>query len=1215
MALELNLSFKSPDQLMVCLGGSHTDTLTFVSPITPAELKEISWYFETYAALYTTEVDDHRAKRIAGYFPEWGDKLFSSVFYDQHSFKLFQKFQSEYQHSRFITISATHPTILALPWELLRNNGSYLCHGNPSISVRRRIRSDIILKKSYPIKQKGQIRLLFIVSRPADADYIDHRSDSIAVLDALAQSSSSCIDVEFLRPPTLDMLVQRLENNNRPNVNIIHFDGHGFFDGKMGFISFTSARRGTEHYVSAEELGNILDSKGISLVVLSTCKSSTVGEDPLGSVAIRLTQSGVPTVIAMPHSAHIATTRALFASFYKYLSFGKALGESLDCARGDLYNRPDRIQSQRGQTSITLQLCDWFLPTLYQGTEDQPLLIGRDIDNQVKNNKDNLLYSQRRDFFGRSKELWQIEWAFVQKKARRITISGIRGEGKTYLAIEAGQWLCRTKLFQKMCLVDFAVFQGDDAVGWAIISLARTLDCGFLDANSVSSILHNISCLIIFDNVEALPPKQLTTLLNVGQQWSDIGDCRVMLTTRFSDLDHPAFSDQSTSHEHLRLKGFSPEDSLAYFKYLIASTNLNKVTVPERAELLQLFKQVDFHPLSIGLLANCLSGNTIKKINEQLLRMLEQDSNNPFLTSLQLFIGTLGDKSLMLMSRLGVFQGGALVSHIKSITESSQKQLSNTLDKLSFAGLLQYNEKSSGTTKYVRFHPSLSPFLWQHYLTQGEKEKLCAIHAKYYYELVLKLRNKDLEDPYYARNIAFIELSNLLYALNNALDAGEVFAIDFADKVNWFLDRFGLYVDREHLSEKVRNMPAKIGTGDWFKLNSNRGEQLYNDKKFHKASELFLEILKGLGEPTTIDYANTLDRLGRCYLSLRQTDSAIDCYNHGLQIVEQLPPDRTTKRQLGVLHNDLADVLFLHLRNYNEAIKHYELAREVMNEIHDQRALASINGNLGVIAMEIGDLQEAIQRYNDALVAFQQLNEPICEAMAWHQLGMAYSKNRQFADSEEAYREAARIFEFHDNDFASRTWNEMGLLMKNIGNLEQAESFFRRAVNANRRNIEDPGQLADTLNNLADILQTRVTNIEEAMRIAEESLSIKINLDPNAVEIWKTYHILSKIAGKLGDLMRSDEYLIKCLESYNSYPGAVYKSDKINEIVAFVTKNLGSIPQNYQIKSELNVLLKGREKLEKSIVDVIKGERNRVVLCEQLGWEDSLIIISILRDI
>ncbi len=89
----------------------------------------------------------------------------------------------------------------------------------------------------------------------------------------------------------------------------------------------------------------------IPLVILSACQSAKIGdsEEPMGTVAVQLINSGVASVIAMTHLVHVNATRILFSSFYGHLTCGKGIGEALDNARSDLYRNSNRIELSRSQ--------------------------------------------------------------------------------------------------------------------------------------------------------------------------------------------------------------------------------------------------------------------------------------------------------------------------------------------------------------------------------------------------------------------------------------------------------------------------------------------------------------------------------------------------------------------------------------------------------------------------------------------------------------------------------------------------------------------------------------------------------------------------------------------------------------------------------------------------------------------------------------------------
>ncbi len=544
--------------------------------------------------------------------------------------------------------------------------------------------------------------------------FINPRSEAMAVLEAIAQEATGQVEVEFLRPATLAKLVERLEDKRKPPVDIVHFDGHGLFDAKgnlyeraklsdpgltkrleesanssgtnMGYLLFED-KEGKQALITAETLGDILNRQKVGLIVLSACQSAAVaGEDAMGSVAARLTHAGIPAVLAMTHSVLVTTAQQLFAKFYQCLVRGEGIGEALDNARRDLYLHRQRGEQQRGQERFVLELHDWFLPALYQAGKDMPLL--REIppsspyeggSSEVspsqrvwqEQNWRNLPQLQEAGFFGRSRELWKIEKWFVQG-TQRITISGFGGQGKTYLAIEAGLWLCRTRMFQQACFVDYAAFQGIDAVGLAVSTLGTVLEQSFLDAEAVTAYLtsrRGESLLLILDNLEAIASEPLQELLTVAQRWSEVGDCRLLLTTRMGDFHHPGYPNEgSFKHRALPLAGLAEEDALEYFQKLMKLPPAPEFELPKRETLLELFKLVAFHPLSIGLLARQLKQRRPAELGQRLEALVVEIPDNPLLASLNLSLDRLDAEAQQWLPRLGVFQGGAMEDVLLAVT-------------------------------------------------------------------------------------------------------------------------------------------------------------------------------------------------------------------------------------------------------------------------------------------------------------------------------------------------------------------------------------------------------------------------------------------------------------------------------------------------------------------------------------------------------------------
>ncbi len=210
---------------------------------------------------------------------------------------------------------------------------------------------------------RDRLHLLFVVSRPEDAGFIDPRADPRAVLDALEKHAPGRFTWEFLRPATIDALVDRIEDKNLQPVDILHFDGHGMFGRDddsgtdMGYLVFEQDDGKTD-LVSAQQLGENLHRQQVPLIILSACQTAAHGDnrDPMSSVAARLTAAGIPAVLAMSHSVLVPTTRMLFGQFYKDLARVRPVGESLDNARRFLKNNPRKYEVQRGPKRIWLEL-------------------------------------------------------------------------------------------------------------------------------------------------------------------------------------------------------------------------------------------------------------------------------------------------------------------------------------------------------------------------------------------------------------------------------------------------------------------------------------------------------------------------------------------------------------------------------------------------------------------------------------------------------------------------------------------------------------------------------------------------------------------------------------------------------------------------------------------------------------------------------------------
>lgn len=361
--VELSLRFTGNSQVCVSFGGTESGTLPFASPVTAKDRTDIRWYVETYGASSLAAPDDGEAGRIKSRLPEIGTALFGAVFSSMEAVQRFLDFRNAKADQLVLTINAEDASILSLPWELLHDpTGVFLFRERPHISIRRKISGATGGRAPFAVTPKDRLHLLFVVSRPDGAGFIDPRADPRAVIEALEEYAPGRVTYEFLRPATLNALVERLDDKSKAAVDILHFDGHGVFReisekdarsapeqyGKsvlseiqrerqmrggasadqpvgIGFLVFENDAGGV-HLIPAPDLGENLFRSRVMLVVLSACQTAMLGDessDPMASVAGRLTATGIPSILAMTHSVLVATTRMLFGKFYQNWRAGR----------------------------------------------------------------------------------------------------------------------------------------------------------------------------------------------------------------------------------------------------------------------------------------------------------------------------------------------------------------------------------------------------------------------------------------------------------------------------------------------------------------------------------------------------------------------------------------------------------------------------------------------------------------------------------------------------------------------------------------------------------------------------------------------------------------------------------------------------------------------------------------------------------------------------
>ena len=799
-----------------------------------------------------------------------------------------------------------------------------------------------------------------------------------------------------------------------------------------------------------------------------------------------------------------------------------------------------------------------------------------------------------------------------------MTISGFGGMGKTYLAEEAGRWLLRTGMFARVCLVGYANFQGIDAVSYAVSVLATVLETNLIDAAAVTSALADQSVLVILDNLESLDAEQLVSLLDAAKEWSEVGESRVLLTTRTPDLHHPDYPNypiaigRRSRHVSLQLEGLQPDDAVNYFQSLLKLPPAPRLDLPFRNDLLALFDLVQRLPLAIGLLAAQLKDRQVLDVRKELEELMAQSPDNPLLASLNLSINRLASEVQEWIKRLGVFQGGAWEPQILRITEIEEPEWHKLKVQIEASGLIQV--ESLGGAPFFKFHPTFAPAMWSR-LTDAEQQELLIRHREYYFQLSGYLYFEDQKDnPFVVRAVAQKELQNLLLAVYGSIAENEKFASKFITSVNRFLGYFGLNKERKSLVRYGQYIQSEIGSEEWFMKKSRLGDQMWSVGCYAEAETVFQEILDGLWFNPSYQRCLALGKLAQCHESTGQPEQAIAGYLQELEELGKLEQNISVKRETSTVYTDLGNVL-TDVGNYNQARKFYEVSIEKAQNIQDIRMEAIAGAQIGYLALAQNNFTDAVQRYQEALTIFHQLDEPPMEAITWHQLGMVFEELHQWESAEQAYRKSCQINEVLNNlTGAAKTWNQLAFISHNTGKIKEAEEWYRKAINAGRL-IDDVIGVSIRLNNLANLLQQFGDRLNEAQSLAEEALALMKTINPSAVEIWMTYNVLAEISDKQGNPAKAKEYRRLSRTTRANFAGTEYELRQHAQLIDGVARAVNDAEVRQQLESEMENAPSEWQNLNAAIRQILNGQRNEDILCEGLDAIDSQIVLAILGQV
>jgi hypothetical protein len=281
---------------------------------------------------------------------KFGNDLFTFCFANGLE-KLYSDLPSSHIRMQFLSC---HSEMKKVPWEFMQE---------PELAPGPRLARSIV--RIVPFFGKGdatpkavgdKIKVLFVASYPIDQDRVSW-ADIAKRIDRLPASYDSIV-LEKCIPGTWNAFSKAV-NKFKPDV--VHFSGHGRQGPKGTQLLFMEPDTNNTIEIETDDLTTALRDRGIQLVVLTACETSTQPrklETQYAVLAETLVKNGINAVVANQLPVADDTSAFFVGPLYETLLQTGDIDVAVAAGRQELYRS---LKSTSADANL-----EWGIPTLHR---------------------------------------------------------------------------------------------------------------------------------------------------------------------------------------------------------------------------------------------------------------------------------------------------------------------------------------------------------------------------------------------------------------------------------------------------------------------------------------------------------------------------------------------------------------------------------------------------------------------------------------------------------------------------------------------------------------------------------------------------------------------------------------------------------------------------------------------------------------------------------
>jgi tetratricopeptide (TPR) repeat protein len=1139
--------------------------------------RALEWYFEEWIRFPFT--DTVAATSAAGSVKDYGVALFDQVFRgNRQAFAAYRGVAGNLSEVEFVIQG--DPGFQALHWEAMWDGDMPRPLAVDAVMVRqRRVRNGIA--KVQRQDSSTVLNLLVVTARPDEENDVGYRTISRPLVEAI-ETAKLPVNVEFVRPGTYGAFVRQLEAKGEGFYHLVHFDMHGGlmsfeqfhqaqrfsfweamptaenqvfqrgyslpnlerYDGVQAFLFFEGDEAGVPVTVTAQEMSDRLSMFGISACVLNACQSgkqvsspSPLAPLPGGegdrnldvretSLGARLMDAGMQMVVAMAYSVTVDAARLLVTQLYGELFGSVGLDRALQRSRSELYARKER-KVYFGQK---VDLEDWLLPVVYRNQavdlrlrrmypeEEEAYFTKQALRFQFGNQ-----FSTTYGFVGRDLDILKVEKGLIRdgagQSSNAIMLYGMGGTGKTTLLRYLQDWWVLTGF------VEGVSYFGYDDRAWTLAQILFNVAKDVMtevelrsfqampqvaQVGKLAQVLKTRRWLVVLDNLESVTGQALAiantlTTAEQGEIRSFLGmlrggQTRVVLGSRRRE-EWLSGVYGGNEYELRGLDGLARTELAQKVLERYVKDGGKRRSILADKDFARLMKLLAGYPLAIEVVLSNLGRQSVAEVLAGLDGAdvsLDRAGNKTesILQCVDYSHGNLSAAAQRSLLCLAPFSGfvvrNALGNYVEQLQAAGDAFGDLTLEAL------------DGAVGEAIAWGLLMPM-------SVDNPNFLTIQPVFPYFLRTKLAQEDGAFCEALRLGFKNHYEGLARYYNQMMESKEAqekqLGVMFCK-----LEYENLYAALQIALERQESVDIYFCLSTYCDRTQDiQLKQSLSEGVAKKHKSYNPEIVTG---EIGLEVIMVLDRLASCYLMTKQYKDARDSYQRVLDLLSTLQgvdPRQIQSAQASTYHQ-LGSVA-QELREFEQARKDYQQALQINIEFGDRYNQASTYHQLGMVAQELREYDQARKDYQQALEIKIEFGDRYSQARTYHQLGRVAQELREYDQARKDYQQALQIkIEFGDRYSQASTYHQLGIVAQELREYDQARKDYQQALEI-KIEFGDRYSQASTYHQLGRVAQ-ELCEYDQARKDYQQALQIKVECGDRYGQAG-TLHNLGAVAQEL----------------------------------------------------------------------------------------------------